>query len=483
MNVIKLIKSSGLTPDTLLKIVTDAQVTKAVKKNAGRISSDGAAPIRSYVLGLSNVQASKANNLMFTMSDIFDGIGKGFPSPMQFKRALEKSGKTYIGEITPEFKNCGISQKEVLSTFDRLSIALRNLDCNFEEKWGSGSYSISLPKMKIKLGDKDASFVKLGNGKIGHVYKLGVDGQPKAFKVFNDAARIDTHGSYAETGFNLALNRAGVNDCIDLYFAGPGWSAVEYGSVDSLAKKTGHISVSDYLKSHGLFLGDDWGPNRGPGGIVWDLGGIEAQSYKHIDTIDDFRQLFDSPLTRMSAGRKISHLQSVEERYSALMHCMQYPETRAQAMRSCKYIPEKMRTEILSQGLDFSESAGRAAFEIDLAPIADRSKLFKKALTKPEARTEAAKMIDHLPEGSDRLDAFMEAWKYPECRPMATRCIKSLPSEKIKQVEELAMSDPGSRFVLLDMKQKSRGLSAEEALLKNQSLVEYFKNNNISISL
>lgn len=482
--VLKLGKIFSVIPKVAEKIGVETAVKtheKPVHVDAEKSMTILGSASRSYVMPF----IEKARNVIIPAERLV-GDGNTFMSPMQFKTELEKQGITYIGTLNEEFKNCGLTTENTLKTFDNLASALRILDCNlpYMVKGGSGTYGINLGKMRFMMGSKEAVIEKLGEGEIGHVYKITVDGKDRAFKVFYDPKRIDVHGTFGEINANVTLNAAKVTDCIDFYAANPyaGWSMVEYLAPESKSLKQGNLTVRDYLSRRGFEYVDDWGPNRGPGGKIWDLGGIEPDC-PNFSTFSDFKKLFLDPKTRMVAGRRISRIYNPDERAQAVFYCLENPETSAQAIRTARRMSSDPRiTEILSKGLDYEESAGRAAYELNVAPKNDRLELLRKALTKPEARIEAAKMLDYIPE-HERAQAFHEAWKYPECRPMIARSVPGMqnhPGHQVMRIMIMEGKDPGAKLAYLSIKEKVSGLTEAEQQIKKSSLVNYFANHGLS---
>lgn len=412
--------------------------------------------------------------------DEIDKVIKHMPAPYELFELLAKTGKTYAGAIPEEFNS--IDNKKLFETLDKLANILRAVDCHLPltMKSGDGAFDCKLPPVKLNVDGAILTCKKVGHGEVGHVYKITVKNGNKskdfAFKVFYDPSRIDVHGSYGETGYGLYFSNKSIKDCLKVHFSNPseGWMVNEWLSEETDLNNRGNIGIKSFLKKENFFLSDDWSPNYGPKGILWDLGGLEPEDNREIKTFEDFKKLFDSPKTRMNAGRRISRLNS-DDRIKAIKLCLQYPETRAQAARDVRRISDDQKRVILLEALNYLESAGRAAYEIDFLPEENRAEAFHKAIEsntgRIEPKIEATKMISLLP-AKDRKAAFDVAWKHPECRPMATRSIFSLPVQEQQDAINKATSDPGSRFILLSMRS---AYSKSNDTARMEALTEYLK--------
>jgi hypothetical protein len=328
-----------------------------------------------------------------------------------------------------------------------------------------GAQDLNLHPFQIQLGDKVATVSKAGIGQVAHVYKLSIDDHAYAFKVPNDPARMDIHGSYAETAAFTFLSNKKVSDLIQFHAANPsptgGWMLTEF--VAKPVQREGE-PLAEILAMHELRLGDDWSANRGPGNVVWDLGGIEPTGVKCPTSLRELDELLENPHDGAIAARKLDGFTDQSVLKEALMHCLKYPRVGGQVARTAAQLlnnPADLH-DVLSKALDTEGAAGRAAFELDgLAGTPYITDLFYKALSNPESRVEATKMIDKLPV-ADRGPAFNAAFLFPDDRAMAARSIPSLlESDRAEAIRE-AMEYPGSRYVVYKLRSKTQTLSATE---------------------
>ncbi|HNB21781.1 MAG TPA: hypothetical protein PKZ32_05180, partial [Candidatus Melainabacteria bacterium] len=401
------------------------------------------------------------------VSKVFDKL----PNSTEFKEAVR--GKI-VGTLPEAFKTAGIDQESGLKALNSLARALRNLDGALppQKKIGLGAIQIDLPEFEIKAGEGKIKVTKAGIGEVAHVYKLKVGDESFAFKVPSDAMRQDVHGVAAETAAFAFLNKHKISDLVEFYAANPnaeGWMLTEF--VEKPKQREG-TPLKEILDRYGLTLGDDWSANRGPGNVVWDIGGIEPKEVNSPSTLPELEKLLNTPEGKMIAGRKLGNFTDQSTLKEALLMVLNWDKNAGQVPRTAVRLLKNSDdiSEVLSRSLRSSGSAGRAAFELDrLSETPLISKLFYEAITKKESRLEAAKMIDRLPK-SDRFEAFKQAIIYPEARAMAARSIESLPSNNRKAAIEMLQSDPGARYVMLETR-LMKGNHFED---KQNALEQYF---------
>ncbi len=375
---------------------------------------------------------------------------KGFPDAHTFKKQL---GGRSLGTLPPELSSTGLTQAEAFSKLDALARMLRSVDCNLPsvKKQGLGAVDLALPEFKIQLGETAVGVKKIGMGETATVYRLSADGKDFAFKVVHDPARIDVHGSHSEAGALTFLSQYQIRDLNRFHASNPGGSGgwVLNDFVTKPVIQPG-VELKTILKQNGLQLGDDWSANRGPGGIIWDVGGIEPISVGYPKTLHAFRDLLNSEQGRMIAGRRMNMIEPTEAK-EALLLALAYPEVSGQVPRSAARIlhDKGELAEVLHKALKTPGAAGRAAFELDyLKGTPHIRDLYYEALKNPESRIEAAKQIDQLAP-QDRMQAFEAAFKYPECRPMAARAVASLPNATDRAAaRQMAEKDSGAQIAL-----------------------------------
>lgn len=154
------------------------------------------------------------------------------PTAIEFQAFLAETGGRYV---IPDLSSPAIHRFSPagLSVLDRLTPALRRLDGHVapSEKSGLGTRPLGLKAFDIKLGDKVARVEKAGVGALGHVLCVTVDGRRYAVKMLNDSARIDTHGSLAESGILSYASALDAQGIIKLHAANPnaGWFVLDWG--------------------------------------------------------------------------------------------------------------------------------------------------------------------------------------------------------------------------------------------------------------
>jgi hypothetical protein len=349
--------------------------------------------------------------------------------------------------------NGGLPQAAVFKKLDDLAIMLRSVDCNLPsvKKHGLGAADLGLPEFKVQLGDTTVGVKRVGVGETASVYRLTADGKDFAFKVVHDPARIDVHGSYSEAGAFTFLSKYPIRDLVKFHASNPGssggWLLNDF--VTKPVNQTG-LELREVLAKNKLVLGDDWSANRGPGGIVWDVGGIEPVSVVPPKSLAEFRDLLNSSQDRMIAGRKMSSIDNAQIK-DALMLALDYPQVSGQVPRSAaRLLHDKNElADVLRKALKTPGAAGRAAFELDyLKGTPHIKELYYEALKNPESRIEAAKQIDRLAP-QDRKQAIDSAFRYPESRAMAARAIASLPEGADKtNAMRMAEQDMSARIAL-----------------------------------
>ena len=413
-----------------------------------------------------------------------------FPSAYEFSQLL---GSRKVGSLPHAMLGSGISEEQTFEKLDNLAKMLRSFDAVLppQKKFGLGAVDMGMPDFKFELGAKTVNVHKVDIGEVAHVYKLSAGGQDFAFKVPNDPARMDVHGTYAETGAFVFFSKENVGDISRFHAANPspsgGWILTEFNPVSRPG-----VTLNDSMAKNHLVLGDTWGfsggwgPNRSPGGAVWDLGGIEPQGVPRPTNLASFRELLETRDGRMMAGRRVDRLTDPSQFKSALMLSLDYSEPAGQVARSAARglrNPADL-SDVLDKALETPGAAGRAAFELDsLKGTQYINRLFYKGLSNPESRIGVTQQIDKLaPE--DRRPAIYTAFRYPDARPMATRAIPSLTDSIDRaQATRLAQTDPGSQYILLKTQAADLHIpphQIETAL--NSSLDEYLRINGLKMA-
>lgn len=373
------------------------------------------------------------------------------PNAGHFKNLLSDR---YVGSIPKEFLDTGLSATQVCARLDLLAKFLRCVDGMLPpgKKSGIASEDLKLPEFTFTLGKESIRVAKAGVGETASVYCLAIGGKEFALKIPTDPTRMDIHGTYSETAAFTYLSKYDISNLIEFHAANPspsgGWLLNEFVSEPS--KKAG-TPVERILFEQGLILGDDWDANRGPGKIVWDIGGIEPASFHEPKNTYEFQQFMKTKDGRRIGGRRLDAIGNQAELQSALAFGLMHEDIAGQIPRTAALNlsdPRRLR-DILDFALETPGAAGRAAFELDkLKGTAHLKGLFYKALKNPESRVEAIKHLDKL-EHWERLEAFTAAFAHPETRAIATRFIPMLPSlQEQASARALAITDPRSRLVL-----------------------------------
>ncbi len=419
---------------------------------------------------------AEANNTKIVDTDALSRLFSTLPSPYEFK--FELDGRR-VGQLPEPLLEGGLKPQEAFLQLDRLAKVLRNLDACLppQKKSGLGANDLHLQPFEVGFGDKTVTVSKVGIGEVAHVYKLSADGQDYAFKVPNDPARMDVHGTYSETAAFVHLAKGKVSDLIDFHAANPaptgGWMLTEF--VSKPVARQGR-PLADVLAEQGLMLGDDWSANRGPGNVAWDLGGIEPIGVARPKSLEQLQGLLSDPVNSVIAGRKLDGIKDQAELKEALLLCLESPSVGGQVARSAVRLlhdPADLN-QVLSRALETPGAAGRAAFELDqMSNTPYITALFYKALANPESRVEATKQIDKLPP-EERLAAFNAAFVFPEARAMAARSIASIPdAEGRAAAVEKASAYPESNFVQYQLKSRTGSLTREEEAEKQGAFEDY----------
>ncbi|MBY0405144.1 MAG: hypothetical protein K2X66_14685, partial [Cyanobacteria bacterium] len=306
------------------------------------------------------------------------------PSALEFRTLLSQERIAAVGSIPEGLETCGLSKQELVQNLDALSNALRYLDGHISntERSGNGTASVNLPEMVLTLGNEKVLLKKGGYGAVGHVYKLQIKGKNYALKVYNDPERLDIHGAWAETGLGTYLAKFQIKNNVPMILANPnpqgGWSITDWvdkGNHAHLSQRQG-TDLESLLASEGLYMNDLWGPNLGPGGLLWDLGGVLPKAKAPIRTLSDFEQLLKNPNTQRSAGRRIGELRGVEAN-NALFRALADPAVRAQAVIKCASAssPEE-RDRLFLEAMAYPESRGVAAYDLHKTTPATQWKVF-----------------------------------------------------------------------------------------------------------
>lgn len=414
-------------------------------------------------------------------------FGDKLVTPREFYEAIQNKRLVYATGNIPSGHDL-LKQPETLKTVDKIAQALRKIDGTYRfeysgEKPGAtfvGTTEINLPELKFKNDTSDITVnKKLGTGVFGNVYEVRIGDKEYALKVFTDPNRVDVHGAIGETSYHMSTTNKGICDKAEFYCANvkDGWMLSELKKDEKkydLAKR-GSVKLGDYLEKQGFSTADFYGPNC-KGNIVIDIGGIYG-GRKKVKDFAEFKRQYDDPKNSMMMGR----CAITEEQFN---ECFNHPESRAQVARATRTMhDDDLKHKLLERAMDFPESSTAAIFETTEAAPERRYELFKKALTKPEARIEAAKIIDSIPE-HQRTQAFFEAWQHPECRPMLGKSLytlqKSPDYEKMHNLV-IAGDDNGARLAYLSLKEGMSGLTGEEQRLKESSLKGYFAENGLNI--
>lgn len=393
---------------------------------------------------------------------------RGLPNARQFKNLLDSR---HVGSLPAELLACGLPEGQILSKLDQLAKVLRSLDGMLppDKKKGLATKDLNLPELTFNLGEQEITVKKAGVGETASVYRLSTGSADFAFKIVNDPERMDIHGSYSEAGAFVYLSKFPIANLVQFHAASPsssgGWLLNEFVTKERSRSSQNGISLEKVLDEQGFVLGDDWQPNRGPGGIIWDIGGIEPKTFNKPTNLAEFERLLNTEDGKRIACRQLDLISNQQELKTALIMGLEYPELCGQVPRTAaKYLSNpRMLNEVLSAALETKGAAGRAAFELDsLAGTAFIKGLFLKALDNPESRLEAVKHIDKLNHG-DRLEAFEKAFSYPDAKAMAARFIPSLPSLREQAIARAkAISHPSSRAVQLLLSNKSQSETTKQ---------------------
>ena len=406
------------------------------------------------------------------------------PNAFDFKQLV---GENRVGKLPDAFLEAGVKPGEAFAKLDALANALRELDAILppQKKSGLGATDLKLPTFQFQLGFEKVEVSKVAIGEVAHVYKLSIDGKDYAFKVPNDPARMDIHGSYSEVAAFTYLSKHKVSDLVEFHAANPspkgGWILTEF--VSKPVQKEGS-TIQEVLAKSGLELSDDWSANRGPGNVVWDLGGIEPKGIKYPTSLTELQNLLATSEGQFAAARKLSGIKDQAELKQALLLCLSYESISGQVARSAvKFLHSSADlNDVLSKSLETKGAAGRAAFELDaMADTPYMTALFYKALKNPESRVEAVKHLDKLP-ASERKAAFDAAFEYPEARPMATRSVVSITDPiELGAAAAKAAQDPGSLYLLYQNLSRYQPLTESELQTRQKSFEEYFQSHGLDI--
>ncbi len=212
-------------------------------------------------------------------------------SPETLQKLLNVSSTSYVGRLPVAFtSSMQESPKQVYQAFDELVHLLRGMrrldDISFEFNIGNSK--------------KPVTIQYVGSGAYGTVYKLTVNNQPFALKVYHEDNEVSSHGTFGESATGLYFSKKDLKDISKFYFGNPkaGWGVFEFVTKDMSPDKRKGQSIKDFPVS----LGDDHGANS-INGIRVDYGGISKGSKTvKIRNFDDYKKAIASNDTSVQAS-------------------------------------------------------------------------------------------------------------------------------------------------------------------------------------
>ena len=293
-----------------------------------------------------------------------------FPSSLQFHNLVAGRG---IGAVPESMLNSGITDEQAMGKIDSLSSMLRSFDVNQLPWTHNGAErlaarDIGLPAFEIQMGSAPLAVSKAGIGNIGHVYKLSTPSEDLAMKVYSGTPNFDIHGVQAETGALTFLSKYDIKDLMRFHAADPskGWILSEF--IDKPVARPGQ-NLSDVLKKLKLDLTDDAPRNRGPGGIAWDLGGLQSTKDVQASTsLSGFQKLLERSETARLAG-SVSPYVTGAQRKTAMLLALENGESAAQVPRAARNLLRETENwrEVISKALETTGAGNRAALELNRA--------------------------------------------------------------------------------------------------------------------
>lgn len=341
--------------------------------------------------------------------------GRHWLSPGAFQKLLNVSSSPYVGLLPAALVQAvPSSPKHVYRILDELASLLEG------EERRHTAFEQALIKnnlrFEFKIGDSNTpvSLEGIDSGSQGAVYKLTINQQPFAFKVFYDKNQVSKyhHGNFGECSTGLYLSDRKWKDLASFHCANPqaGWALFEFISDEMTAESR----VGSTYKNLQAILGDDGGSNC-KNGIRLDYGGIYRGKQVNVETLDDFKQALKSedPAIQSAAAWQIVRLpeEAVQEAFQLAMQT-DIPAVQVNVINNLYLLPQDLKKEVFQRVMMTGNSVlqASAAGTIHCLPSAFRKEAFQQAMKtgEPSVQVQAVKSLASLPV-EYRKEAFQQA--------------------------------------------------------------------------
>ncbi len=357
-------------------------------------------------------------------------------SPKAFQNLLNIASTPYIGRLPDALRQAVEgSPKQVYQALDELAPLLRKLrNCDTDDL----AFRIGPSNVPVTLH-------QIGSGSYGIVYRLTVNQQSFALKVYHHTTEVSTHGSYGESATGLYFSQQNLKDVARFHFGNPkaGWGVFELiTSGMSVATRKGQS-----IKAFPVVLEDDRDVNR-INGIRVDYGGIlKSSQRRERKKLGGYPQATVNPDSGIQASNP-SRLYNLpqDERYEAFLKLMQskQPFALLDAVSQIDNLPEQWRYEAFNQAMHTGEQwvQAKAASKLFCLSPEFRVEAFRQAIQTTDimVQANALSQLKCLPT-EFRQEAFEWGIKthIPALQSVVASEIYSLPEEFINTAFQRAM--------------------------------------------
>jgi HEAT repeat protein len=315
-----------------------------------------------------------------------------------------------------------------------------------------GMNSADLPGLRFDLGEanRPVTLEFQGQGSYGIVYRLTVQDQVYALKVYHPDKANELHGPFAETATALYFSNQQLKNLARFYCAHPqtGWALYEFIAPEMAAStRTGKL-----LESFDVVRLDDSHPNS-HNGIRLDYGGLHPKKDSEpppalpAEAFPVILQQLTAPHrgARRRAASMISHLPD-EEAVKAFQIAFAAgdPDSQIRLLEKLHSLPESERLGLFQQGLDspHPDVQAAAAEQLPKLPYEAIDGAFRQAMQKSlPVQIQAARAILWLPFDV-KLEGLTLAMQtgQPAVQLAAVSHLSMLPPDAIEPAIQAAVS-------------------------------------------
>ncbi len=417
---------------------------------------------------------------LFQLAPHFQGLthqvkGRHWLSYHGFSTALDLARTPYIGQLPRAFVNAFSSNpKGVYEAFNEFASIARGL---------RGPEHI---EYRFTLGETPITLTPIGSGDFGQVFKITLNGQSFALKLYHDYQEVKSHGIHAESAAGAYFSHWPMKDLAGFLFGNPkaGWAVFELIQPGASAQSRRGKRLRDFPVQM-----VDQKPENAVGNVWVDYGVVVHPKPSQIKSFTEETMSEGEFKAAIASNNLKDQVEAADKLYlldgSAtkaafyLAMATHHPEVQSAVVSRIGCLPIDERTKAFYFALDCPdpEVKAMAAYQISVLPQDDREAAYIEAFKCPveKVQVNTASTISALPQAL-RESAFQRAFAThrPKITASAIREWYSMPEDAIARTYELARSCPD------DVIQKAiaEGISSLPSNLKLRAFQEAMATGN-----